>query len=930
MAAHAESLMMKGFLVSFFSFLFFCVAPSFAQEASGALVSDGSYLTVTLPADNGGRIEDFRIKSAPSNLAGSMGLLNEGFGIASPYIPSRRINERLEKRDAGDPEKSAVWVYSYDCDGPHIKGLHVARSIEPVPDESSVRIRWRIENKGQESHWISPWVRNDVAPGGVFSSNDRMDVPTISGIQRVTRSGYYPATRNWIAASSPTELTTVYGVFNADQLHSFLGVFEEQKHQSEFQACFVPRVLNPGEAWETAYCINVVRGLKHVDFASEEIAAQLDYSAGKLVLLLSSVKPMNDVRIYANVVGSNGRRWKLSPKRFDIAPERVVRCTFDWIAPADGSYEFLAQLKGRDGQPIELNPRSAAPHGGIDTRFTVGPVPTGSMAAWTDAPYALDRGQRVLSRRLVTQTPADIWVEGSLEKIFPNDVVKPGGPAESTVKVSLARNERESFQIVMRPPKERALDDVQFHIGDLSGPNGAVLEASNISASLVKYYPVQIPSFYEGPTGEHPDALVSFKPFSAPGGRTTPVWFTLHAPAGTPAGVYRGKIMMLASGADPVHINVEAQIFGFDLPVTPRLKTDFVYYPEHAAQWARKVGCTLSSSKLAALYSQNALEHRVTLRCLSELPGPGSPYWADPAKLDGYVKERLARGATTFSVPDGLLQDANALQQINRAVDGALLKGRAFCQVAGEPPPDAWPNVVELCRQWKTAAPQIPLMATTFGYQAFLDDNVDIWAVNSQVLDTGNNERILERMSSGHETWWYVNRFNARPYANFLVDFAALEHRILFWQTWALGISCVHYWGVNYAVPEQNPYEDQLDLTPVNGDGFLVYPGPEGPQNSIRWECIRDGIEDYDYLCLCMDLLKQATAAGVAEPALQRAVDALNVKAIVPDLTGYTRDASLLQEARMKLAQSIEELSKLVRTQTPPPALNRPPILPNH
>ena len=78
----------------------------------------------------------------------------------------------------------------------------------------------------------------------------------------------------------------------------------------------------------------------------------------------------------------------------------------------------------------------------------------------------------------------------------------------------------------------------------------------------------------------------------------------------------------------------------------------------------------------------------------------------------------------------------------------------------------------------------------------------------------------------------------------------------------------------------QNPYEDPMGWrsgysTPKgekrpwgNGDGRFVYPpeaaadahpsGPvlDGPVDSIRWEMLRDGIEDYEYLVILRGLLK--------------------------------------------------------------------------
>ena len=53
----------------------------------------------------------------------------------------------------------------------------------------------------------------------------------------------------------------------------------------------------------------------------------------------------------------------------------------------------------------------------------------------------------------------------------------------------------------------------------------------------------------------------------------------------------------------------------------------------------------------------------------------------------------------------------------------------------------------------------------------------------------------------------------------------------------------VTYW-------KENPWTNPMTYPNGNGDGSLVYPGSDGPVNSIRWELVRDGTEDYDMLTL--------------------------------------------------------------------------------
>ena len=181
--------------------------------------------------------------------------------------------------------------------------------------------------------------------------------------------------------------------------------------------------------------------------------------------------------------------------------------------------------------------------------------------------------------------------------------------------------------------------------------------------------------------------------------------------------------------------------------------------------------------------------------------------------------------------------------------------------------------------------------------------------MHAQVLDTANVVPIKERTASGGEVWWYVNYDPPRPYGNFFIDFAGVEHRILFWQAWGAGIEGFHYWSVNHARPGQDPRRRQLDVTPVNGDGFLVYPGEDGPVNSVRWEIIRDGIEDYGYLVL----LAQRLGAVEREAGRERAAEAwvrIGLPELLTDLTNFARDPGVLLRKRLAVARMLEELGR--------------------
>ena len=285
------------------------------------------YYVLRVAPGGGAGVELFRLNTSKMNQAAHDGLLLEGFGIGNFYVPNRRLNESLEVLDT--IKDRPVLQYTYECDGPNIRGLRVTRTMEPLLDQASVRVRLRIENKGDEDQWVAPWVRNELAPGGKFDANDRIDVPSVDGIVKAERSAYYPAARNWIAATDSATKETVYAVFNCDETHSFLALHDDEETYCGFQTAFVPRLMKKAGAWETTYRLNAVRGLTHVNFATDELAAQIDYADGKLNVAIAPARAMQDITIKASIAAANERVWQLPALDCTFEPGAIVRCTYD-------------------------------------------------------------------------------------------------------------------------------------------------------------------------------------------------------------------------------------------------------------------------------------------------------------------------------------------------------------------------------------------------------------------------------------------------------------------------------------------------------------------------------------------------------------------------------------------------------------------------
>jgi len=201
----------------------------------------------------------------------------------------------------------------------------------------------------------------------------------------------------------------------------------------------------------------------------------------------------------------------------------------------------------------------------------------------------------------------------------------------------------------------------------------------------------------------------------------------------------------------------------------------------------------------------------------------------------------------------------------------------------------------------KNAAPDIPLMVTHKPSVSI--ENVDIFCPTFHQC----SPNLLEEMGrQGQEMWYYVCNVPQRPFGNFLLWQQAIEHRILFWQTFKYSGTGFLYWEIAYWKNEDPWAGFKGKAFSHSMDGSLVYPGEDGPVGSIRYEIIREGIEDYDYLIL----LKKAVAANKFKPKHRaEAEDILSMSELVQSPTDFSRDPFLLLHKRHMIGEMLNEIS---------------------
>ncbi|MEK7476814.1 MAG: glycoside hydrolase domain-containing protein [Candidatus Coatesbacteria bacterium] len=261
----------------------------------------------------------------------------------------------------------------------------------------------------------------------------------------------------------------------------------------------------------------------------------------------------------------------------------------------------------------------------------------------------------------------------------------------------------------------------------------------------------------------------------------------------------------------------------------------------------------------------------------------------------------------------------------------------AFVYWFDEPEPRDYAFVSNGFRKLREYMPGIRRMLTEQPEPALLG-GPNVWC---PVLDAYDRPAMHARQTLGETLWWYICTGPKEPYVGEFIDRGSPDLRIWCWQTWQENVSGILIWATDYwtsplAYPDgnapQNPYVDAMSWTNGagspgtrdpwgNGDGRFLYPpeaaadghpaGPvlAGPVDSIRWEHLRDGIEDYEYLAI----LKRLIDAKGFQPGLRKGYDAyLEVPAALSrNLTSYAHDPTPLERRRDEVARMIEQLGKL-------------------
>ena len=510
-----------------------------------------------------------------------------------------------------------------------------------------------------------------------------------------------------------------------------------------------------------------------------------------------------------------------------------------------------------------------------------------------------------------------VGTASSMVKVLPRDV-EFEADAMKSVELSLARNEWESFQVLVSPTTDD-LSNVTVSAVDVVNDKGVKLEG--VEVDTVGYVKTtKRPPYKVSYVGWWPDPILKgCGPIGTKSGDVQSFWIRLRAGKTQPAGLYRGKVVVKADGAKPIELALAVKVRDFNVPVNTALPTAIStnYRPQMSAKepW----------ETMRFKYADFLADYQIDF---DHLYRQGPPDWDvvqhlhKQGRLTAFNLGNVFNGGVS---EDGFEQKMKAcIDRIRPSYEKAKELGLleyAYIYGFDERGDDQFPILERCAKALRDAFPGVILMTTSYDHSFGADTvvkTIDAWCPLTPRFDIAKAEKARK---AGKYVWWYICCGPHNPHTNWFVEYAAIESRLLMGAQTAKfrPDGFLYYattiWNQNKGIdPAEGPFTswNPVSWTTYHGDGSLFHCDKDGnPLPSIRLENYRDGMEDYAYACILEEAITIVSAKPQKTNAetkwLADAKKALEVpEELVVDMAHYSRDPKVLRTWRDGMADAIE------------------------
>lgn len=546
----------------------------------------------------------------------------------------------------------------------------------------------------------------------------------------------------------------------------------------------------------------------------------------------------------------------------------------------------------------------------------------------------------------------DCFAVTDLVRVFDDGYQSP--PPQNRIDVFGIRDERVSAQCIVKA--RRSLTNLTVSVspprladGGSSLPANTVTWNSVGSIAMAENSPNHDRSEIIRPApARFPDYLSDAEATAVEAGQCRAVYLTLHIPADAPAGDYRSDVTFHAEQGDKT-LPLALKVYPLTLPKQRHLMAT-LWYSTHRFKQFHGIDSSDSEAFYAMLgvYARNMADHRVNVFRVSldliqatrdsrgKLAFDFSRFdrWADVFWSTGAmdlletgfvarfgdegwssrqivlrdfpVRDETSGTSVTLSGKDYLPQFLPALET-HLAQRGWLEK--TVFHIADEPSNHNimdWRDASDFVHRYGPRLRRIDAIETPHCL-----DRLEIWVPKIDHYATWR-QACTDAQKLGNEMWFYtVGIFQAGVYPNKTVDVPLIQSRVMHWFNYRFDLKGYLHWGFNSWTDD--PFESPGQH---RGDGWHVYPRRDGLLDSLRWEQMRNGIQDYECLWLLEDQIRQMKAdmsdrvSSLIEPSRRSQEIAASVVRTPDD---YSNDPNVLYAARRQLLQEIIDLDRSPR-----------------
>jgi len=489
----------------------------------------------------------------------------------------------------------------------------------------------------------------------------------------------------------------------------------------------------------------------------------------------------------------------------------------------------------------------------------------------------------------------EVWSVDPLVKVFRDAM--PTAKREAIAEV--ARGEHATFQIVVRSEADITGLRAEVSLLKLEGENAGSPQARG--PRFVGYVPVDRPiqtppeDQLRKPPADFPDPLLEETTIDVKAGEAQPVWIAVPITEKAIPGTYRGVVRVSGkvtggkvAASHPLTIRVfRATVGRSRLWVTNWFAMHWRHMainpkPDSPEYWA-----------LLRRYARNMAEHRQNVALISPLSlaefqvGENDELKINFSRFDRWVTTFVEEGVigriegghiggrskgwnSPFVVrirriKNGKIESAS-VDPASEQAEGFYAKflpalvehlrergwlDRYMQHLADEPTRTNAASYRAIAALVRKYAPELRIVEAC--HTKDLAGAIDIWVPQLNYLHR-DYEHYGRRQRMGEEVWFYTCVFPQGEYANRFIEQPLIKTRLLHWINFRYGITGYLHWGYNHWTRE-SPFQKTTrphggpPYLPA-GDAWIVYPGRDGPLDSIRHEAMRDGIADYELLSL--------------------------------------------------------------------------------